>query len=83
MIKKPTSTVAWLLSLAAVLDLWAFVVMASSNSNGLELFGACELVLILIAIGAWKRYFEALIDYRLRQLQGSEKDIQPVDAPDG
>jgi len=24
MIKKPTSTVAWLLSLGAVLDLWAF-----------------------------------------------------------
>jgi len=77
MIKKPTAVVAWLLSLAAAFDLYAFVFMASSNATGRELFGACELVLILIAIAMWKRYFEALIDYRLRQLQGPEKDIQP------
>ena len=83
--KKPNQHQPWMISLAAALDLCAFVFMAASNSGKalLYLFGACELVLILSAIGAWKRYFEALIDYRLRELQGSDKDIQPVGARDG
>lgn len=74
-LKKPSAGVAWSLSLAAGLDLCAFVLMAAAGagSGSLVFFGVCELVLIFGAIFAWKRYFEGLIDYRFRELLGADR----------
>ncbi len=77
MVKKPTGAAAWSVSVAAGLDLCAFVLMAASNPGTgslllLLLFGGCVLVLILAAIAEWKRYFEGLIDYRIGELEGRE-----------
>ena len=72
MVKKPNGGVAWSLSVAAVLDLCAFVLMAAvrAETESLLLFGGCEVVIIFGAIFAWKRYFEGLIDYRIGELEG-------------
>ena len=74
---KPTTQQPWIMSLAAAMDLCAFVFMAASNLEItlLAVVGACELALILIAIFAWKKYFEVLIDYRFRELQDSDKNL--------
>jgi len=66
--KNPTKPqAAWGMTVAAGLDLLAFVLMASSNteSNTLILFGACEFFLILGAVYFWKQYFEDLIELKL------------------
>ena len=60
---------AWGLTIAAALDLFAFVLLAASNPSPilLSLFGLCEVVLILCAVGAWKKYIENMIETRCRK----------------
>ena len=64
------------MTVAAGLDLLAFVLMASSNteSNTLILFGACEFFLIIGAVYFWKQYFEDLIEMKLGSDTNSVKD---------
>ena len=66
--KNPTKPqAAWGMTFAAGLDLIAFVLLASANTepNILFLFGACEFILILGAVYFWKQYFEDLIELKL------------------
>jgi hypothetical protein len=70
---------AWGMTLAAALDLFAFVLLASSNPSPLllALFGLCEVVLILCAVGAWKQYFEFRMDQLTPQRPDSSSETQP------
>ncbi len=79
-LKKPTGDAAWAASSAAGLDLCAFVLLAASNAGAgiLVFFGGCELALILLAIRAWKKYFEGLIDYRVRELEGGGSETRSL-----
>jgi hypothetical protein len=74
--KKPSQFVPWMQSFIAVLFLIGFVFMAASNAsvNLLKLYGACVAGLSLLAIGMWKKYFEALMDYKIQELQGTDKN---------
>jgi hypothetical protein len=53
------------MAFAAGLNLFAFVLMSTANTdlNTLMLFGACEIIMILSAVGCWKKYFEEYIKY--------------------
>lgn len=57
---------AWMLTIAAALDLFAFVLMASAppHLTLLMIFGICEVVLILCAVAAWLQ----VIEHRMEQL---------------
>lgn len=65
---KPKPGAAWSITLAAALDLFAFVLLANvdASSRMLLIFGACELVLIVAATGMWQQYFEQLIDFKMK-----------------
>lgn len=67
--KKPNPLIAYLMSVAATLDLFAFVLMAAGDNHGLPLIvmGVCVVVLILLSVSTWKMYFERLMDCRIRQ----------------
>ena len=65
---KPESKAAWIITVAATLDLFAFVLLGKANTSPLLLgfFGLCEVSLILFAVQAWKSYFEKLIAYKVQ-----------------
>jgi hypothetical protein len=69
---KPSPGAAWGSTVAAALDLFAFVLLGHGNTSPLLLafFGLCEVVLILCAAVAWKTYFENFVSYKL-----SEKSV--------
>jgi hypothetical protein len=64
---KPAAKAAWTITVAATLDLFAFVLLSKANASWLHLsvFGLCEVGLILLAVQAWKSYFEKLIAHRV------------------
>ena len=65
--QKPDARKLWGSTLAAALDLIVLVFMVASNANQLLLllFAVCELVLIVAAAMAWKKYIDQSIDYRI------------------
>ncbi len=69
----PSSVTAWTATLVAVLDLIALVFMAASNPKTSLLLGfsLAEACLILLAVGAWKKYFE---DYVKCAIQSQDDD---------
>jgi hypothetical protein len=67
--RRITAAPAWWITLAATLDLVALVFMSSSKPRAgtLTAFAACEVVLIVGAVAAWKKYFEDLIDEKTKR----------------
>jgi len=65
--KRPRAFGAWCSSAAAMLELVVFVIEAASDpdSKSLMLFAALTVVLSGFAVDSWKRYFEALIEFKL------------------
>ncbi|MEI6647729.1 MAG: hypothetical protein WCP12_16960 [bacterium] len=63
---KPGAKVAWVITIAATFDLFAFVMLVKGNVSLLLLsvFGVCSVSLILLAVYAWKSYFENLIAHK-------------------
>jgi|GEM_PF-2008554 hypothetical protein len=74
---KPSPRSAWGMTVAAALDLFAFVLVARASSSSLLIiiFGLCEVVLILSAAGAWKAYFENFISHKLSEKSDAEQDV--------
>lgn len=72
--QKPDARKLWGLTLAAALDLIALVFMVAGNAKLplLLVFAVCELVLIIAAAMAWKKYIDQSIDYRMRR--GTERE---------
>ena len=68
---KPVAKVAWGITAGATLDLFAFVLLGKANASLLLLsvFGLCEVALILLAVHAWKSYFEKFIAHKLSERQ--------------
>jgi hypothetical protein len=65
--KRPKATAAWCMTIAAILDMFAFVLLAKGDSplRTLIVLGACELMFIVITVILWKQYFEELIDFKI------------------
>lgn len=72
--QKPDARKFWGPTLAAALDLIALVLMVASNAKVhlLLVFAVCELVLIIAAALAWKKYIDQSIDYRMHCSVGRE-----------
>jgi hypothetical protein len=70
--KKATVKQAWMLTVAAILDLIALVFMSSSDTKLVLLagFAGCEGILIVCAVAAWQKYFEQLIEEKTSRNQG-------------
>lgn len=77
--KKPSMRIAILITLAALLDLFASFVMAASNTK-LELlltFVLCEIILIACAIEAWVKYSKAYVNFAIEgKLRGYNKETK-------
>jgi hypothetical protein len=74
--KEPNSNSARMVSFAAAMELFAFVLMAAGDTNVLllSIMGVCAVVLILVAVSAWKKYFERLMDYKITQASDNQPD---------
>ncbi len=68
-LKKPSMQSAILITLAALLDLFASFIMAASNtkSGRLMTFILCEIILIACAIGAWIKYSKAYVNFAIEE----------------
>jgi hypothetical protein len=66
-LKKPSMQIAILITLAALLDLFASFLMAGSNTKFelLMTFVLCEMVLIACAITAWIGYFKRYVNFAI------------------
>jgi hypothetical protein len=66
---KPNALLAWVHTFAAVINLFAFVITASSEAPKLSpllFLGGSELLLLFLSIKMWKNYFE---DYTKSMIQ--------------
>jgi uncharacterized membrane protein len=68
-VKKPSMQSAIPITVAALLDLFAAIMMASINTKPelLMIFVLCEIILIAGAIVAWIKYFKRYINYAIEQ----------------
>lgn len=67
--KKPSMQIAIPITVAALLDLFAAIMMASINAKSelLMIFVLCEIILIAGAIAAWNKYFKRYVNYAIEQ----------------
>ena len=65
------------MTVAAALDLFAFVLLAQANASTLllALFGLCGVVLILCAAGAWKTYLENFVSHKISERIDAGQDV--------
>ena len=68
-VKKPSMQIAIPITVAALLDLFAAIMMASINTKPefLMIFVLCEIILIAGAISAWNKYFKRYVNYAIEQ----------------
>jgi uncharacterized membrane protein len=68
-VKKPSMQSAILITLAALLDLFAAFMMAAINTKSelLITFVSCEIILIACAIAVWIKYFKRYVNFAIEQ----------------
>ncbi|KPL24640.1 MAG: hypothetical protein AMJ75_03300 [Phycisphaerae bacterium SM1_79] len=68
-LKKPSMRIAILITLVALLDLFAsFMMTASNTKSGLLItFVLCEIILTACAIAAWVNYSKAYINFAIEE----------------
>jgi asparagine N-glycosylation enzyme membrane subunit Stt3 len=69
--KPPKTRGAWSMTAAAVLSLISLV-GSGDNPKLAILLGFVVIVLVLYGVDAWKKYFEGLVDYKVKEaLEGA------------
>ena len=78
-VKKPSMQIAIPITVAALLDLFAAIMMASTNTKpeALMIFVLCEIILIAGAIAAWIKYFKRYVNFAIEQkLKDTNKETK-------
>ncbi|MHC4086878.1 MAG: hypothetical protein ACYSWZ_18555 [Planctomycetota bacterium] len=68
-VKKPSMQSAIPITVAALLDLFAAILLASTNTKPelLMTIVLCEIILIAGAIAAWIKYFKSYVNFAIEQ----------------
>jgi hypothetical protein len=68
-VKKPSMQSAISITVAALLDLFAAIMLASIKPKPevMMIFVLCEIILIAGAIAAWIKYFKRYVNYAIEQ----------------
>jgi len=66
--KRVTSTLVWLITAVAILNLIGLILASASMNDGpLLMLAACSIYMLFAAAAVWKKYFEGLIDEKTAQ----------------